>query len=259
MSHRADLASNDVLDLLVSAAARFGLLLSETTAAFTGPEVPGVVGTPTEACRLLLEENLAALRWRTSRGRLPVEVEQLHHVHRPVARFEPVEVIKTAHAYQRLAADSHGWAGSAAHHLVDAIVLAATRRLPGYAETDWAWTRPPPRDGAPVGLRRSWIPVERGVTWLTPTALGQRWDDAALVVLAVDALADIPDRLAPRPGVYLCALGGVHDTQWPAITRLRPDVLVLLPAGRDWLLAQLADPSAAVQRADLPTAASSVG
>lgn len=254
MSHRGDLASHDHLDLLVSASVRFNLLVAPTTAAFSPATAQATVAaTPTAAGRLLLEENLAALRWRSGRGRGPLEVsaEQLHYEHRPVARFELVEVIKAAHAYERLALGSPGWAGSAAHRLVDEIVHAATQRLPGYVDAAWRWTRPPVRAGVPIGLRRDWTPVERGVSWLQPSELVRRWDTAALVVLTVEALVELPCGLPARPGVYLCVQGAVQDQLWPAVTRLQHDVLVQLPAGRPWLLEQLADPAASVQSSQL--------
>ena len=75
-----------------------------------------------------------------------------------------------------------------------------------------------------------------------------RWDDAALIVLTVDALDQLPAGLPARPGVYLCARGTIDDGHWPAVTELQPDVVVLVPAGRAWLLEQLDDPATSVQR-----------
>lgn len=251
MSYRGDLATHDHLDLLVSACVRYGLLVSSTTAAFSPAAADAsTVASPTAAGRLLLEENLAALRWRHGRGRgaLHLPDDQLHYDHRPVDRLEPVEVVKAGHAYQHLAVDSPGWSGSAARRLVDAVVHAATERLPGYAEAPWHWTRPPARPGPPVGLRGEWTPVDRGVVWVRPGELAQRWDEAALVVLTVDALDELPAGLPARPGVYLCAPGTVDDEHWPAVTQLQPDVVVLVPAGRAWLLEQLDDPATSVQR-----------
>ena len=70
-------------------------------------------------------------------------------------------------------------------------------------------------------------------------------------MLTVDALEELPAGLPPRPGVHLCAAGGIDDDLWLAITRLQPDVVVHVPAGHAWLLEQLADPAAAVRRSDL--------
>ena len=255
MSSSCDVVSHDHLDLLVSAAERLALLVPTATAAFSPAAAAsaGLVGTPTAAGRLLLEENLAAARWRRDRGRGRLELPdgQLHYEHRTVARFGLMEVLKAAHAYQQLAADSPGWAGSAARRLVDAVVLAATQQLPGYAQASGRWIRLPARTAPPVGLRHLWAPVEHGVIWLPADQLAGRWEDATLVVLTVDALEDLPVGLPPRPGVYLCAASGIDDDLWPAITQLQPDVVVHVPAGRAWLLEQLADPAAALRRSDL--------
>ena len=254
MSSSGDLASHDHLDLLVSAAQRLALLVPTATAAFSPAAASngGVVGTPTAAGRLLLEENLAAARWRRDRGRGRLELSdgQLHYEHRPVARFGLVEVLRAAHGYQQLTQDSPGWAGSAARRLVDAVVLAATQLLPGYAQASGRWTRPPARTAPPIGLRHLWAPVDHGVLWLPAAQLTNHWEDAALVVPTVDALEDLPAGLLPRPGVYLCAAGGIDGDLWPAITQLQPDVVVHVPAGLAWLLEQLADPAAAVRRSD---------
>ena len=67
-------------DLLVTAAVRYGLLVSGTTAAFSAPAADtdtGTVATPTDAGRLLLEEHLSALRWRHGRGRGQLGEHQL--------------------------------------------------------------------------------------------------------------------------------------------------------------------------------------
>lgn len=123
------------------------------------------------------------------------------------------------------------WAGSAARRLVDAVALAAIQQLLGYAEEAGRWTRSPARTAPPIGLRRRWAPVEHGVIWLPADQLADRWDDATLVALTVDALDELPAGLPPSPGVYLCAAGGIDDDLWPAITQLQPDVVVHAPAG----------------------------
>ena len=130
-------------------------------------------------------------------------------------------------------------------------MLAATQQLPGYAEAAGRWIRRPARTAPPIGLRHLWAPVDHGVIWLAADQLAGHWEDAALVVLTVDVLDELPPGLPVRPGVYVCADGGIDDHLWPAITQLQPDVVVHVPAGRDWLLEQLADPAAAVRRSDL--------
>ena len=88
MSYRGDLATHDHLDLLVSACVRYGLLVSSTTAAFS-PAVAdaSTVASPAVAGRLLLEENLAALRWR--HGRPIGSVTPTKHPRCPVAAQGP--------------------------------------------------------------------------------------------------------------------------------------------------------------------------
>lgn len=257
----------DHLDLLVTAAVRYRVLPSRVAAALsTGPgqlrTTPVAAGAlpddPTTAGRLLLEQNLAAARWRAARGRGALDLQPpsvgpaagdaLDYQHRPVEQFEPVEVIKAAHCYQHLTGDSPDWAGSDARRLVTALAHAATHRLPGYSAATWHWTRPPARTGAPVGLRRSWVPAEDGVEWVTPAELAQRWDDAALVLISAEALDDVPAGMRVREAVYLCTRTHIDAVDWPAVVRLQPDVVVTLPTARDWLLEQLADPARATRR-----------
>ena len=164
MNSSCDLVSHDHLDLLVRAAQRLALLVPTATAAFSPAAAisAGVVGTPTAAGRLLLEENLAAVRWRRDRGRGRLELPdgQLHYEHRPVARFGLVEVLKAAHAYQQLAADSPGWGrqrdpaagrcGRARRHPAAARLRRGCRPLDPAAGP----YRTPNRTQAPVGARR---------------------------------------------------------------------------------------------------------
>lgn len=132
------------LDLLVSAAIAYGQLTSATRAAFSPVHAAAVTAaSPDEAGQLLLEENLAAARWRAGRGRgrLPAG-HLLTYRHRPVEDWKPVEVIKAVHAYSHATADSPGWAGSAAHRFTVDVAHAAAQHLPGYAEAPWWWRRP---------------------------------------------------------------------------------------------------------------------
>jgi len=252
MSPNRTVAGRDHLDLLVTAAGEYGLLVDETTAAFSRAAA-GIIATPSAAGQLLIEENVAAVRWQTSRGRgnVRLDLELLHYDHRPVDFLEPVEVIKAAHCYQHLAGESPGWAGSAANRLITAIVHAATERLPGYAESPWHWTRPKVRRGTPIGLCRDWVPLDEGVTWVTPAELSAGWEDASLVLICVQALTDLPADLPRRPGVYVCASRILDEAYWEGITRLSPDVVVTLPSGRDWLLEQLGEPQRASRRSRL--------
>jgi hypothetical protein len=247
----------DHVDLLVSAAVRYRLLAGSTTAAFA--TAPAPVTDLTGTGRLLLEENVAAARRHQGRGHDDpgAGVDPAGYRYRVVESFEPVEVIKAGHCYQHLTAELPTSAeATPARRLVAAIIRAATERLPGYDAAAWYWTRPRRRDGAPIGLRHSWAPVRRGVNWMTPDELAGHWEDAALVLVTVDALDDVPAGLPSRGGVYVCAgPGGIPRDAWRAMERVGADLVVAIPAGHDWLVDQLADPAAAVQRSRLDPAA----
>jgi len=232
------LVEADHLDLLISAATAYGQLTSATTAAFSPTHAAAVTAaSPDEAGQLLLEENLAAARWRSRRGRSRLPAGHLAvYRHRPVLDWEPVEVIKAVHAYSHATADSPGWAGSAAHRLTADVAHAAAQRLPGYAEAPWWWRRPI-KPAGPVGLRGSWEPEVAGVSWITPTELLPRWADAGAIVLTSEVLNQLPTELPARLGpVYvLTRPGGLTTRQWKSAGVLDQAVLVELPTAAAWL------------------------
>lgn len=250
MSPNRTVVSRDHLDLLVTAAHEYGLLVDATTAAFSpAAGEAGTIATSAAVGQLLLEENVAAVRWQADRGcgKVRLGLDQINYEHLPVDHVDPVEVIKAAHCYQQLAEASPGWAGSAARRLIVATIHFATERLPGYAQAPWHWTRPQPRTGPVIGLRAERFPDVEGVRWVTPTQLQAGWEAAALVLITTEALADVPDGLPPRPGIYVCAGRILDEDHWRRIVDLRPrpDQVVMLPAGLPWLLEQLRDSQAA--------------
>lgn len=230
----------DHLDLLVTAASRYGVL--RTVAFGDGPVDPG------RAAALLLDEQLAAARWHADRGRAALELPPhlLGYRHRPVGHLDPVEVVKACHAYQHCAAPSPGWPASLASRLVDAVLLEATRRVPGYTAAPWRWTRPSTMSGAPVGLRRSWAPPLPTVRWLESAELVDYWPVASHVVVTLEALLDVPVGLPARPRTYLVSGDQVPTDMWPAISASTASTLVMLPAGLPWLLEEL-DPAVACE------------
>jgi hypothetical protein len=232
------LVEADHLDLLISAATAYGQLTSSTTAAFSSAHAAAVTAaSPDEAGQLLLEENLAAARWRSQRGRGQLPAGQLvTYRHRPVVDWKPVEVIKAVHAYSHATAESPGWAGSAAHRLTADVAHAAAQRLPGYAEAPWWWRRPAEPAG-PVGLRGAWRPDVTEVCWATLPELLQRWADAGAVVLTSEVLDQLPAELPARIGpVYLLTRpGGLTAHQWELAGVLDQAVLVELPTAAAWL------------------------
>ncbi|GAA4757367.1 hypothetical protein GCM10023328_46610 [Modestobacter marinus] len=238
----SQLVDADHLDLLVSAAIAYGQLTSATRAAFSPVHAAAVTAaSPDEAGQLLLEENLAAARWRAGRGRgrLPAG-RLLTYRHRPVEDWEPVEVLKAVHAYSHATADSPGWAGSAAHRFTVDVAHAAAQHLPGYAEAPWRWRRPS-RPGVPVGLCGTWRPDVADISWTTPTELLQRWAHADAVVLTSEVLEQLPAKLPTRSGpVYLLTRpGGLTPHQWELAGLLGQALLVELPTAAAWLQEQL--------------------
>lgn len=248
MTSPPGLVTADHLDLLVTAAVKYRLLITPTAMAFTDTTVgTGTVASPTEAAALLLEEQIAALRWHAGRGCqvLEIPIDLLTHRYRPIELPGPVQVIKACHAYQHLASASPGWSASAAHRLVEAIIRAATCRLPGYSAASWHWRRAAHADGAVIGLRRAWTPLERGVTWLDPAALRRRWDGASHALITLDALPDLPEGLAPHPRAYVLAGDHIDPAEWQSMADGALAALVMLPPGLPWLLEQLATPAGA--------------
>lgn len=195
------LGGADHLDLLVSAATAYGQLTNLTTATFSrAPAAAFTTAFPDEAGQLLLEENLAAARWRSHRGRGQLPAGHLMtYRYRPVEDWEPVEVIKAVHAYSHATADSPGWAGSAAHRLTADVAHSAAQHLPGYAETPWSWRRPAAPAG-PIGLHDTWCPDVAGITWVELAELLEGWPDTLGQVLLVKlptAAAWLQQRLQP--------------------------------------------------------------
>jgi hypothetical protein len=232
----------DHLDLLVTAAARYRLLGSPTAAAFTDTASGAITNcTPTEAGQLLLAEQVAAARRRAARAGRTFDMSAPRpYEYRSVETLESIEVIKACHSYQQAASDSGSWPDSAARRLIETVLHAASTRIAGYAAAPWHWTRREPRVGAPIGLRRSWMPPLSGVAWLSTEDLRRHWTGASHVVLTLEALPDLPTGLAHRPAVYLLAGEEIPTSAWEQIANSAAAALVMLPAGLPWLLEQLA-------------------
>lgn len=230
--------SADTLDLLITAALRYGVLASRTRAAFNPPAAGVLQASPDDAGRVLLTQHLTAQHATLGAPpQLSSELRCYHHV--PVPHVDPVHVLKALHTYETVAATTAGWATSAARTLTVALAHAATQALPGYAEAPSSWRRPTVRSGAPIGLARQWRPVHDGVVWMTPRELVAHWDSAAVVLLAVDALPDLPRGLPARDGVYVLAGAEVSSTAWAAIAESPALLIVQLPTGGDWLREEL--------------------
>lgn len=131
--------TDDHLDLLISAAATWGLIASPTRAAFTTSsprERELLEATASQAGMLLRRQNLAGLQWLADRGRSRLVDRPLltagDYQHRPVEHLVPVEVIKAAHAAEASCHSSPSWSTSTARRLLQGTMTAATHRIAGY-------------------------------------------------------------------------------------------------------------------------------
>ncbi len=245
----ATAVSADTLDLLITAALRYGILASRTRVAFS-PTAGVLQATPSDAGRMLLQQHLAAQACVSSRpAPLPGELRCYQHV--PVPHVDPVHVLKALHTYEDVAATGPGWPTSTARTLTNALLRAATQALPGYTDAPSSWRRPSVRSGTPIGLAHQWRPIGDGVVWMTPRELAAHWDSAALVVVTVPALPDVPVGLSPRTGVYVVAGGPVSEAEWQRVAVGPSPVLVELPAGEGWLREELTAVAAGASPATL--------
>lgn len=239
--------SADTLDLLVTAALRYGVIASRARVAFN-PAPAGVLqATPDEAGRILLQHHRTAQHPDPSSNPTPLPSELACYDHVPVTHLDPVHVLKAIHTYEEVAATGAGWEASAARTLTTALLHAAVQALPGYATAPRIWRRPPVRGGSPIGLARQWQPVGEGVTWTTPRELVAHWQSAAIVLLTVDALPDLPPDLPAREGVYVLAHGEVSPADWDAIAQSPALFIVQLPTGGTWLRDELATAAAGLR------------
>lgn len=235
----------DHLDLLVSAAVRWKILTSATAAAFSRAEAHLVVATAVEAGHLIQQENIAAIRWLTDRGRsrLAERLVPAPYSFTEVPRLVPVEVIKACHAAELACAASPGWSASAAKRLLTAIAAAAAYRLEGYADAPWCWTRPARRSGPPIAVGGSWRPPLPGVTWVDLDVVAEHWEGASLVIVTTEVATTLPV-LPPRAGVFLLADHDPADEVWEAIIAMDDQAVVMFwPTCEPWLREQLRDPA----------------
>ncbi|MFE5339670.1 hypothetical protein ACFQ80_05595 [Isoptericola sp. NPDC056578] len=238
--------TNDHIDLLVTAAARWQILTDPTTAAFAGDHHLGL--TPTQAGQQLRQENLAATAHLADQGSLkPADlVDPGPYTHEPIQHVDPVEVIKAVHAAQHACAPSPRWQHGTARKLLTAVATAATYRLPGYADAPWLWTRPQRRTGMPLGIATGddYPPIP-GLQWHAPgEQLHDLWAKAPLVLITPAAALELPADLAARSGVFILTTTETQAKIWLAVRDLKMQTGVLhWPTCEPWLTGQLREPS----------------
>lgn len=227
----------ETLDLLVSAAHRFGQLMPLTTAAFCPPAGEGHPAlTPTSAGQLLEQEQLNSLRRCFFDGRpLPqLMTNGAQYRYQPVYDVDPVQVLKACDDYEAAANGSPGWSGSQACQLIQSIRSAAIQHLPGYASAP-AQSDGPAGQPIVIGLRKTWAPLDEPVQWLHAAAFAAGWTGADSVLITVEALSDVPAGLHSRPNVLVLTGEAITSAQWSRIGVLPIDTVVMCPAGLPWL------------------------
>jgi hypothetical protein len=154
-----------------------------------------------------------------------------------------VEVIKAAHAARHLCAGALHWETSEAARLLDAITVAASQRLPGYAAAPYHWTRPATRTGRPVAIGVSWKPPVPGVTWIEPSAAPEVWNSASLIVITSEALAELPAGMPARSGVFTLDPSAPAPAVWDSVSGSPSSALLFWPTCREWLAEQTEAPA----------------
>ncbi len=117
----------------------------------------------------------------------------------------------------------------AGHYLLDADKSLATAPVTGF------------NVGVALGADHPEVP---GLVWVTPDAVSQYWDTAAVVITTVAAVATFPADLTARAGVFVLVRDETPDAVWNAVVALDMQALVTYwPACQPWLLEQLRAPS----------------
>lgn len=237
------LLGSDHLDLLVSAGFAYGVVVTDpTTAAFSRPGDLVSVRSGTDIGRRLQLQNTAGheLALRSGHIRLVDRGPTRPYDYTGVAAadLDPVEILKACQAYEHLCQASPDWSNSYARRYVTALTAAAVRRLPGYAQAPWSWTRPETRFGPAIGLSGDWQPSIEDLKWVDWATLVDEWSQARLIVVTIDVVDDFP-AVPSRPSVVVLARQEIPDRLWPAVENLKPEAVVFYPAGEPWLRDQL--------------------
>lgn len=107
-----------------------------------------ISGREQEIAQILHNENVKSVNFRYH------EVETPDHIVYDAfaASLNAVEVIKACHCLAYQSCEHEGWGSSFAKSIVDAIVAAATRELPGYDKAAWEVR---PKQEVPAGTSKT--------------------------------------------------------------------------------------------------------
>lgn len=245
---------DDHIDLLISAALRWRVLGSTTTAAFSshastthpGTAHPSLESriltlTATQAGRAIRGQNGRAILRLLQQGLIPMSerITLSGYDHTPVETIDALEVLKAVQAARELCQASPDWDSSPARRLLEVLADSATCRLPGYAVAPWHWTRPERHRLGVVGICTAGDghPDIAQVHWVDVEQAGEVWDQAAIVLVSVPAALKLPVGLASRPGVHILTGDPIgNDQVWAAVTVVGQQALILSwPHCQAWL------------------------
>lgn len=232
----------DHLDLLVAAGFSYGLVTNQASAAFALGTNLFAARSANDIGRILQQQNQASLDWlsRCGRLRLADRGQRPPYVYAPVepSHIVPIEVLKACQAFEHACQQAPGWPASRAREYITALTAAAVRRLPGYADAPWLWTRPPSRSGPPIAYGASWRPSIEGLLWVDEPDLIEQWRTARLVVVTLEVASALP-ALPPRPDLLVLTRQEIPDNAWPAVEALAPECIVFYPVAEPWLSERL--------------------
>lgn len=91
-----------------------------------------IAGNEQETCDILLVENVASFNYRYKET-----VEEAMVYDTFATSLRPIDVIKACHCLEYQSCEHPQWESSTAKAIVNAIVDAASRALPGYDDAPW--------------------------------------------------------------------------------------------------------------------------
>lgn len=243
VSESTGMLSVDHVDLLITAATRWDVLVSPSRHALAATSLQLVAGEPDALGRQLLVANVESLRRQPAKPALDRLAATLRV---PAYRFIPVEtplvpleVIKAAQAAEHLCGAAPHWHGSAPARLLIGVKEAATHRLDGYSAAPYLWQRPARRSGLPIGYGAEWRPDVDGLEWVERPHLVQRWTNARMIVLTADVVDDLPPALPARSGIVVLQSEQTPGVSWASLNSSPAGHVVFWPTAEAWLLEQL--------------------
>lgn len=225
---------DDQLDLLVTAAARWGIYPSDTAAGKAGLQA---FGSALRGANLASEQALARIGRLEGRDMEALALAGRDYVFIEVDDpYEPVDVLKAGHAALQMCHRAPQWSSSHVHQVLEMLITAAGQRMPGYDTAPWTWQRREkitPAIGFAGTDPQVGIP---GLVWVDGKTLQDCWDSAIMIVLTPSALEVLDPTLPERRDlVVLTTTAQLDEQQWQLVSTLGPAHIVDHNVGLPWL------------------------